>query len=130
MIWRARDVFRHGLLALPLAVVVALATPAAAQAAELLMFRRAGCPWCLTWDRTVGPIYPETDIGRDLPVVMIDMDRDETPDVKLDRPVRYSPTFVVVDAGVEIGRIEGYPGEDFFWGLLGRLHEKVPTATQ
>jgi glutaredoxin len=122
---RARETFRHGLLAVSLAFVVGLATPAAAQAAELLMFRRAGCPWCHTWDRTVGPVYPQTDIGRDLPVVMIDMDRDEAPEVKLDRPVRYSPTFVVVDDGIEIGRIEGYPGEDFFWGLLGRLHEKV-----
>ena len=36
-------------------------------------------------------------------------------------PIRFTPTFVLVDDGREIGRIEGYPGEDFFWGLLERL---------
>jgi len=28
-----------------------------------------------------------------------------------------------------LGRIEGYPGEDFFWGLLARLLEKASPAT-
>ena len=33
----------------------------AADALELVMFRRAGCPWCATWDREIGPIYGKTD---------------------------------------------------------------------
>ena len=37
-----------------------------------------------------------------------------------------APTFVLVEDGRELGRIEGYPGEDFFWGLLGKLLEKLP----
>jgi hypothetical protein len=37
---------------------------------------------------------------------------------------RFTPTFIVVQDGAEIGRIEGYPGEDFFWGLLGRILER------
>ena len=29
------------------------------------------------------------------------------------------PTFILIgDEGDELGRIEGYPGEDFFWSLL------------
>jgi hypothetical protein len=28
---------------------------------------------------------------------------------------------VLVKDGVEVARLEGYPGEDFFWGLLGRM---------
>jgi hypothetical protein len=28
---------------------------------------------------------------------------------------------VLVENGAEIGRIEGYPGEDFFWGLLKQM---------
>ena len=32
--------------------------------------------------------------------------------------------------GNEVSRIEGYPGEDFFWGLLGRMlsDAKIPVA--
>ena len=41
--------------------------------------------------------------------------------LKLESPVRFTPTFVLVDGDREIGRIEGYPGEDFFWGRLERL---------
>ncbi|MBL3206218.1 thioredoxin family protein, partial [Klebsiella pneumoniae] len=39
---------------------------------------------------------------------------------------RYTPTFILVDGGREIGRIEGYPGADFFWGLLERLAQRLP----
>jgi hypothetical protein len=35
--------------------------------------------------------------------------------------VNFTPTFVLLVDGVERNRIEGYPGEDFFWGLLGRM---------
>jgi hypothetical protein len=34
---------------------------------------------------------------------------------------RFTPTFILVVDGRETGRIEGYPGEDFFWGLLGQM---------
>jgi len=41
------------LLALCAGVVLA----SAAQAAELVMFRRDGCSWCAKWDREIGPIF-------------------------------------------------------------------------
>ena len=51
-------------------------------------------------------------------------------DIAFDKPVRSSPTFVLVDGGREIGRITGYPGAEFFWPLLGELIAKLdpPTA--
>jgi thioredoxin-related protein len=97
----------------------------AAQAAELVMFRRDGCPWCLAWDRDIGPIYHNTDIGRIAPLRFADIKR-KPEDVALARPVRYTPTFVLVEAGREAGRIEGYPGEDFFWARLERLVQDLP----
>ncbi len=43
----------------------------------------------------------------------------------------FTPTFVLFDDGREIGRIEGYPGEDFFWGLLQNLvPEPKPAAAK
>ena len=98
----------------------------AAGAAELLMYRTAGCPWCATWDRVIGPIYPKTEVGRLVPVRMVDFATAGGSGVALERPVRYSPTFVLVEDSREIGRIEGYPGEDFFWGLLENLVLKLP----
>ena len=48
---------------------------------------------------------------------------------RLKSPARFSPTFVLTDGGREIGRIEGYPGEDFFWGLLEAMMPK-PDITE
>ena len=35
---------------------------------------------------------------------------------------------MLLDDGREVGRIEGYPGEDFFWFLLGELIDGVKLA--
>ncbi|GGK28647.1 thioredoxin family protein [Salinarimonas ramus] len=87
----------------------------------VVMYRRAGCPWCHAWDREIGAIWPKSDVGARHPVRMVDLDQDERPALALDLPVHFTPTFVVAVAGTEIGRIEGYPGQDFFWGLIERL---------
>lgn len=39
--------------------------------------------------------------------------------------MRYTPTFVVVDKGREVGRIEGFISDDSFWGLLDELAAKI-----
>lgn len=97
------------------------AAPARADAIEIVMFRRAGCPWCHAWDREIGGIWSRSDIGARHPMRMVDLDADLMPAIALVRPVRFTPTFVVARDGAEIGRIEGYPGQDFFWGLMERL---------
>ena len=55
--------------ATPVAAFAAFAVVALqpAWSAELLMFRRAGCSYCLTWDRAIGPVYPKSDVGRRAP---------------------------------------------------------------
>jgi hypothetical protein len=111
---------------LALAGLLSVAFALSASAAELVMYRSPGCPWCATWDQAIGPIYPKTELGRRAPVRMAELENAKDSGVVLQRPVRYSPTFVMVDDGREIGRIEGYPGEDFFWGLLENLVLKLP----
>jgi len=78
------------------------------------------------WDREVGPVYAKTDLGRRAPLRMVEMAAGGETGVRTEGPVRYSPTFVLAQDGREIGRIEGYPGEAFFWGLLERLLERLP----
>src|SRR5690242_19479189 len=88
--------------------------------AELVMFRRAGCPYCAAFDREIAPAYPKTDIGKKLPLREVDIhSRDKL--VQLKTPIRYTPTFVLVEDGKELARIEGYPGEFFFWPRLENL---------
>jgi len=116
---------RSGLSVLALLTASAILA-GAAKAAELVMFRRDGCPYCAAWDREIGPIYPKTDIGKRLPLRMVDLDRGDSGNVRTRSPIRYTPTFVLVENGAELGRIEGYPGDAFFWGLLDGLLEKLP----
>lgn len=81
--------------------------------------------WCAQWNAEIAPIYPKTAEGQTAPLKRYDIHRDATPDVEFARRVHYTPTFILVDAGKEVGRIEGYPGEDFFWGLLSMAFDKA-----
>lgn len=126
MPWRS---IRTGLCALALLTELAVLT-SAGRAAELVMFRREGCPYCAAWDRDVGPIYPKTDVGRRVPLLNVDVDRIGDPPVRIKSPIHYTPTFVLVDHGSEVGRIEGYPGDAFFWGLLEGLLDKLPPDSE
>ena len=107
------------------AAMLALAAQTA-QAAELLMFEKDGCPWCLRWHQEIGPGYPRSDEGRRAPLRVIKSSSDAQPsDIALKSPVTLSPTFVLVDKGREVGRIVGYPGAEFFYGLLAPLLQKL-----
>lgn len=109
---------------LPAAFLSCLAWPVAAL--ELVMVEQAGCAWCARWDREVAPEYPLTEEGQAAPLRRIDLHQPVPEDLALDSRPRLTPTFVLVDdEGRELGRIEGYPGEDFFWGLLGVLLERA-----
>ena len=97
-------------------------------AAELVMYRRVGCSWCAAWDREIGPIYAKTDLDRRVALRMVELVRGGDPSVRTRSPIRYTPTFVLVENGEELGRIEGYPGDVFFWGLLEQLFALLPPA--
>ena len=104
------------------------AAPSAASELQLLMFDQAGCVYCEQWEAEIGPIYPVTDEAQVAPLTKIDIDADLPEGVVLRRPAAFTPTFVLLDDGQEVGRIEGYPGEDFFWFLLGELIDGVALA--
>ncbi|MFP4326731.1 MAG: thioredoxin family protein [Paracoccaceae bacterium] len=110
------------LRALKLAALVALSVfPLAGRAAELIMVEQHGCAYCDAWDAEVAPEYSKTDEGKFAPLRRVQL-RDGAPDgVRFARPALFTPTFILVEEGEELARIEGYPGEDFFWGLLDRM---------
>ena len=97
------------------------ATPDPAAQIELLMFEQAGCIYCRRWDQDVSEAYPLTPEGRAAPLRRIDIHDPLPDDVTVDSPPILTPTFVLARDGAEIGRLEGYPGEDFFWPLLDEM---------
>jgi thioredoxin-related protein len=110
-----------------LAAVLLVLLGAQATASELVMFERDGCAWCQRWNKEIGAIYDRTQEAQRLPLRRVNLDR-QTAGITLKEPVRYSPTFVVVDGGAEVGRITGYSNDDSFWGLLGALLGKLPPS--
>lgn len=122
--------FRRAALAAAI-VGAAILSPAvmgatSARAAELVMFETAGCPWCVYWKREIAPKYPKTDEGKAAPLRLVDMRAERPADLAALAPVKAAPTFVLMHEGREIGRIVGFPGEDFFWPMLAQMLEKVP----
>jgi Thioredoxin len=111
-----------------LALTAAVLAGPVAAAAALVMFERAGCPYCAQFDREIAPIYEKTDEGKVAPLRRVDINAPVPPDLGSVTVERITPVFVLVDHGREIGRIRGYPGEDNFWGLLAGMIGDLPRA--
>ena len=97
-------------------------------AAELIMVEQQGCYYCLEWKDQLGHIYPKTPEGKYAPLKTIDIT--EVDQLKgLQRDVIFTPTFVLMEDNKELGRLEGYSSEDFFWELLELILEKETDYT-
>lgn len=101
---------------------------ACAQQLQLVMLEREDCPWCRAWHREIGPAYPLTTEGRQAPLRRVDLARSWPADLpKL--AAYYTPTFVLLACGQEVGRLVGYQGEHFFYPALGQLLSTRPGPT-
>ena len=101
--------------------VASLATPCAATGAtglDLIMVDEPGCVYCRKWDAEIGRGYGRTDQGRFAPLTRV---RRKSRELANLNPVIYTPTFILVRRGEELGRITGYPGAEFFYPELDAL---------
>lgn len=94
------------------------------------MAEEHGCYWCARWDEEIAAIYPKTPEGKAAPLKRFDIHSAYPADIEFASRVTFTPTFILVDDGVELGRIEGYPGEDFFWGLLTMMLDRAGVAVE
>jgi hypothetical protein len=79
--------------------------------AVLVMIGDPGCPYCARFEREAAPGYQASEDGQLAPLVR--RDRHDA-DIAFIPRVVYSPTFVMLVRGREIGRIIGYSGADLF----------------
>lgn len=106
-------------------LALVLVPGAAVAETRLMMVEQAGCSYCAAWHAEVGPEYAGTAEGLAAPLLPQDLRADLPEGVTLVSQPVFTPTFVLLRDGVETGRIEGYPGEDFFWPLLADLIAKA-----
>ncbi|MFC3570367.1 SoxS protein [Paracoccus simplex] len=97
---------------------MAAAPGMAAPALQLLMVRRKGCVYCAQWDREIAPIYARHPEGRAAPLLTVDLDGPYPDGLALARRPWLTPTFILLQGGVERARFEGYPGRERFFDVL------------
>ncbi len=100
------------------------------EATQLVMMEEDGCPWCNRWMEEIGDSYHNTTEGQTAPLRRVDVHGPIPSDLRFLKPAYFTPTFILVSGGREVGRIKGYPGEDFFWPLLAELLNKLEPAGQ
>jgi Thioredoxin len=116
---------RRGLLALAVLSLAHL-LPSAAHAAELVMFDGKWCGRCKQFLAEVAPVYHTTPPGKAMPLRVVDLQQTK-PWFRIAAPIEGTPTFVLVDKGVERGRITGYTTREAFlqqsYALMGQLQQ-------
>jgi hypothetical protein len=117
---------RRRLLALAAAPLLAAGRSVAADA-RLVMLERHDCPWCRRWLREVGEAsWNGSDLGRRAPLRRVDVAAGLPGDLAFLRNWRFTPTFVLVAGGRELGRITGYQSDWFFWQQAEALFAALP----
>ena len=76
------------------------------------------CPFCQAWERDVGHIYDSTPYAQHATLRRIDFTEIAFVLPKLNDAFVGTPTFLIFENGVEIGRIEGYQSSEMFFLAL------------
>ena len=111
---RARTLFLSFLVALSLIE----AMRAESSNLGLLMIDDTACPYCELWDEEIGYMYFKTQEGKLAPLIRHHYGEKLPQNIKLLSEPVVTPTFILLENNKERFRIEGYPGEEFFWSFL------------
>lgn len=96
-----------------------------ADSVRLLMFEQDNCAYCEKFHAEIGPAYPNTTEGKLAPLHTLMLNEPLPEELKDIEPAFVSPTFVLVENNREVDRLIGYPGDEYFWFLLGEMLEKL-----
>jgi hypothetical protein len=101
-----------------------------ADAAELLMFEQRACPFCAAFNREIAPDYPRSRAGGLAPLRHVDIWESRDGGIAGLDPAVFTPTFVLVENGREVGRLMGYPGRRYFYPEIDRLIDRIDGSPQ
>jgi len=88
---------------------------------ELIAFEAPGCIYCPVLRRDVLPSYAATRAGKKAPIRFVDLNDPAAESFRLSSPVTMVPTLVLIEDGVEIGRISGYFGRESVHRMLDTM---------
>ncbi len=92
------------------------------EATALVMIEDRGCPFCARFEAEVLEGYLKSPEGRFAPLVRRPRN---AADAAFLTDIIYSPTFVLLQHGQEVGRIVGYPGAELFWMQIAGLMKRA-----
>jgi thioredoxin-related protein len=90
-------------------------------AAELVMVDSRACFYCTKFHREMAPTYAASAVGQRAPLRKVSVYKRWPSDLAGVRRAPYTPVFILVDEGKEIGRFAGYKSPVVFWSRLNRL---------
>ena len=107
------------------ALALALLSVLPSRAAELVMVDSRACSYCARFNSEVTPTYGSSAAGKAAPLRKVSPYKKWPKDLAGVTPAPFTPVFILVDNGREIGRFAGYDGEAKFWRRLKPLVAKL-----
>jgi hypothetical protein len=92
----------------------------AAASAELVMVELKSCIYCVKFNREMGPQYEASALGKKLPLRRVNQKKWPADLKQVERPP-FTPVFILVEDGREVGRFFGYTSPEAFKKSLSRL---------
>ena len=96
----------------------------------LIMVTDKNCPYCQAWEREVGSVYPNTTLSIEYRLVRVELKRPLSKFNSLTKSVHGTPTFILINNGLEIGRIEGFSDAEMFWWLLDDIVDQAKNTAE
>lgn len=113
------------MIRIALALCLVLLPAAVALSAELVFVEIRSCVHCIRFNKQMAGPYQASETGQKVPLRRVDLMQRWPADLKaVDRPP-YTPVFILVEDGKELGRFNGYVNARQFNRELKRLMDKT-----
>ena len=93
---------------------------------KLLYFYSDTCAYCKAWENEIANIYLKTEFEDQFELSFIDFFSEAYLEkYGISKIVKVTPTFIFVKDKTEVGRIEGYNGQELFWWQVDDVIKRV-----
>ena len=93
---------------------------------KLLYFYSDTCAYCKAWENEIANIYLKTEFEDQFKLSFIDFSSNaDFEKYGISKIVKVTPTFIFVEDKTEVGRIEGYNGQELFWWQVDEIIKSI-----